>query len=75
MMTAEVSDTKAVIWTKPDDFAYDETNPLKGLTGLRSMVFMAGFADGSVQTLPASIDPATLKLLFMRDDGKPVNVP
>jgi len=75
IMTVEVPDSSAVEWTKPDDFAYDETNPLKGLTGLRSMVFMAGFADGSVQTLPASIDPATLKLLFMRDDGKPVNVP
>ena len=48
-MTVEVSDAKAVPWTKPDDFEYDEKNPLKGLVGLRPDGFIAGFADGSVR--------------------------
>jgi hypothetical protein len=73
IITVEVPDGSAVEWTKPDDFAYDETNPLKGLVGLRPMVFLAGLADGSVRAFPATIDPATLKLLFMRDDRTPID--
>ena len=71
IMTVEVPDSSAVEWTKPDDFAYDEEDPAKGLAGMRSGVFIAGFCDGSVHIISTSVDPATLKLLFMRDDGKP----
>ncbi len=49
IMTVEVSDEKAVVWTKPDDFEYDEKDPLKGLVGLSPGGFNAGFADGSVR--------------------------
>ena len=31
IMVVEAADEKAVPWTKPDDFEYDENNPLKGL--------------------------------------------
>jgi len=73
IMTVEVSDARAVIWTKPDDFAYDKQNPLKGLVGLQPGGFIAGFADGSVRFLRSSISPKTLNLLFTRNDGKPVD--
>ena len=73
VMTVEVPDASAVEWTKPDDFAYDETNPLKGLTGMGSPSFLAALADGSVRTFSTMFDPATLKLLFMRNDGTPID--
>ena len=75
IMTVEVPDESAVVWTKPDDFAYDETNPLKGLTGMRPGGFNAGFADGSVRFIASSIDPAVLKALFTRNGGEAARVP
>ncbi|MBN2579458.1 MAG: DUF1559 domain-containing protein [Pirellulales bacterium] len=67
VMTVEVPAEKAVIWTKPDDFEYNEQNPLKGLTGWRPGIFLAGFADGAVQAITNSIDPTVLKALFTRN--------
>ncbi len=74
VMTVEVPDDKAVIWTKPDDFQYDEQSPGKGLIGMRPGGFLAGMCDGSVRFLPATINADTLKLLFMRNDGQPTNI-
>jgi type II secretory pathway pseudopilin PulG len=73
IMTVEVSDAKAVFWTKPDDFEYDEKDPLKGLIGTRPGGFYAGLDDGSVRFLPATIDPKTLNSLFTRNDGKVID--
>jgi hypothetical protein len=67
----EASDEKAVIWTKPDDFEIDN-NPLKGLVGLYPSVFLVGFADGSVRSLPSSIAPEVIKGLFSRNGGEAV---
>jgi hypothetical protein len=89
IMTVEVSDERAVIWTRPDDFEYDDQHPLKGLRlgadyrvitdkakGLahQENAFLAGMADGSVQFLPASIDAKTLNALFTRNGGKRVDI-
>jgi hypothetical protein len=68
----EAFDDKAVIWTKPDDFEIDSNNPLKGLIGLYPSIFLAGFSDGSVRSLPVSIDPEELKGLFSRNGGEAV---
>jgi hypothetical protein len=67
IMTVEVDDEKAVLWTKPDDFEYDENNPVKGLGGLHPGLFLAGFADGSVRVIANSIDATVLKALFTRN--------
>jgi hypothetical protein len=67
----EASDDKAVTWTKPDDFEIDN-NPLKGLVGLYPNVFLVGFADGSVRSLPSSIAPDVIKGLFSRNGGEAV---
>jgi hypothetical protein len=75
IMTVEVPDDKAVVWTKPDDFAYDENDPLKGLTGMRAGGFIAGFADGSVRFIAATIDATLLKALFTRNGGEAVQTP
>jgi prepilin-type processing-associated H-X9-DG protein len=75
VMIVEASDALAVEWTKPEEWLPDEKDPLKGLLGLRPNGFNAAFADGSVRFLSKTIDARTLKLLFMRDDGEPVNIP
>ena len=43
IMTLEVDDTHAVLWTKPDDLDYDSKEPLKGLGGLYGEGFNAGY--------------------------------
>jgi hypothetical protein len=68
----EAADDKAVIWTKPDDFEYDNEKPLKGLTGLHPSVFLAAFADGSVRAISITIDPKILKGMFTRNGGETV---
>jgi hypothetical protein len=73
IMTVEASDQKAVIWTKPDDFQYDEKNPAAGLVGLRKNGFIVGFADGSVRLIKATIDKEVLNRLFDRQDGNPID--
>jgi hypothetical protein len=73
VMTVEVPDAGAVVWTKPDDFQYREENPLNGLTGLWAGGFHAGFADGSVRFLSSSIEPKSLVALFTRNGGEPID--
>jgi hypothetical protein len=75
IMTVEAPDDAAVVWTKPDDFTYDESNPLKGLTGMRPMGFLVGMVDGSVRFMSATIDPTMLKSLFTRNGGEVVTPP
>ncbi len=73
IMAVEVSNPKAVIWTKPDDFVYDQRNPAAGLVGLRPGGFNALFCDGSVRFIAAGIDRQVLKLLFTCNDGQPID--
>ncbi len=68
----EASDKKAVIWTKPDDFEFNEKNPADGLLGLWSNGFLAALGDGSVRMIAGTIDPKVLKDLFLRNDGNPI---
>jgi hypothetical protein len=72
ILVVEVSDRKAVTWTRPDDFAFNDKNPADGLVGLWPGGFLAAFADGSVRFLSASINPQVLKDLFLRNDGHPL---
>ena len=72
IMTVEVNDGSAVVWTAPDDFQPDAANPFKGLVGLRRGGFQAGFGDGSVHFISQSIDPDILRALFTRNGGEVV---
>ena len=72
-MVVEASDEKAVPWAKPDDFPYDDKHPAAGLAGLWPGSFNAAFCDGSVRSISATIDAETLRRLFNRHDGKPVD--
>jgi Protein of unknown function (DUF1559) len=71
IMVVEVSDLKAVIWTKPDDFAFDENNPADGLW-MGPQGFLAAMCDGSVRFIRNSINPQVLRDLFIRNDGHAV---
>jgi hypothetical protein len=73
IMTVEVSDEKAVIWTKPDDFEYDEKNPMKGLVGIWEGGFICGLADGEVRFMSSSVSPKMLIALFTRNGGEMID--
>jgi hypothetical protein len=73
-MILEVSDERAVIWTKPDDFEPDKDDPLKGVVGLRNGSFLVVFADGAVRTLSASLDKDIVRAMFTRDGGEVVDL-
>jgi hypothetical protein len=71
IMVVEVSDRKAVVWTKPDDFDFNEKNPGDGL-GLWPQGFLAAMCDGSARLIQRSINPQVLRDLFIRNDGNPL---
>jgi Protein of unknown function (DUF1559) len=71
----EVSDELAVVWTKPDDFIPDEEIAMRGLVGLRTDQFLAGFCDGHVQSLPESLEDKNLRGLFSKAGGEVVQLP
>jgi len=72
IMTVEVSDAKAVVWTQPDDFQYDPRDPKRGLLGAWPDGFLAGLADGSVRFVSASVDPTVLNAFFTRNGGEKI---
>ena len=72
IMIVEASDERATIWTKPDDYEPDPKDPLKGLLNRGAAGFQAAFCDGSVHFLSKSIDLETLRRLYMRNDGQPI---
>jgi hypothetical protein len=69
IMVIQVGGDKAVPWTKPEDLKYDLKNPAGSLGDIGEKV-IALFADGSVQTLPVNIKPATWLKLFKINDGE-----
>ncbi len=72
IVAVEVADDKAVLWTRPDDFEYDQQDPMKGLIGLWPEGFIAALADSSVRFVRSSIDPSVLKAFFTRNGGEKV---
>jgi len=64
----------AVVWTRPEDIEFDPQQPFQCLGG-GTGTFNAVFADGSVHTIPTTIDAETMRRLANRHDGKPVSLP
>ncbi len=73
LMTIEVPDSRAVVWTKPDDLELDRVNSAEGLGALRPAGFYVGFVDGSVTFLKASIPLTALIALSSRNGGESVS--
>ena len=70
ILLVNATPSAAVPWTKPDDLVVDAANPLAGLVGEGQSSLLTVFADGSVQTFSAKIDPETLKALLSQDGGE-----
>jgi prepilin-type processing-associated H-X9-DG protein len=71
IVVVETSPAVAVPWTKPEDWQYDEKHPTKDLGGLfAGDIFNAVFADGHVEGIVESIDPATFNAMLTRNGGE-----
>jgi hypothetical protein len=75
IMLVEADLDEAVIWTKPDDLAYNADNPAAGFGRLRPTGALVAIADGSVRFISEDIDPQTLKALFTRAGGETIQTP
>ena len=62
---------KPVVWTKPDDLAFDGKD-VPALGGLFDGRFHAAMADGSVSRFKKGVDPDILKRLIDPGDGNPL---
>ena len=71
IMLVEVSDERAVIWTKPDDWEFDPDRPMDGLMGQRDDGFLVLAVDGKVHLVKPDFDQETFKRLVLRNDGEP----
>jgi hypothetical protein len=74
VMVVEVDDNHAIVWTKPEDLAFDPKDPTKGL-GRFAGGFNAATCDGFVRFFAWPTEPKkieTLGYLFMRADRQPV---
>ncbi len=58
-----------VVWTNPIDLAFDPTKALPKMLSIDGK-FSAAYCDGSVRSFQANLDPAILKLLIQKNDGK-----
>ncbi len=75
ILLIEIPASKAVVWTKPDDWTFDPEAPAKGLfEGARSGEIWAAMADSSVRTISANTDANTLKGLFTRSGGEVIDL-
>jgi len=66
---------EAVIWTKPDELAYDEKKPVPKLGGIFETGFNAAFCDGSVRFFKPDIDEKTLRGLITANGGEVIKIP
>ena len=72
IVLVEADPDQAVEWTKPDDWQLDPANPMAGLGRSRPGGFLATFADGSVQFIPAGTDPGTMNAMMTHAGDEPV---
>jgi len=63
----EVDAAAAVKWTKPADWEFDPSNPIRDLGNVNNGTISVGLADGSVHQVPDNIDPEEMKALITRD--------
>jgi hypothetical protein len=69
-MLVEAAPENAVIWTKPDDWEVDFSDPWKGLRRSDRDWFAAGFWDGSVSIFDKTMDNQKLSSLITNAGGE-----
>ena len=73
ILVVDAADSKAVTWTKPDDWETTEKDPWNGLLGHHLDGINACFADGAVRFLKMSIDPTMLWAIITKNGGEVIN--
>lgn len=73
VMVVQVPKDKAVIWTKPNDAVVDPANPAAALVDPSQERFLAGFCDGSVRRVLATVSNKTLLALLTMNGGEIVD--
>jgi Protein of unknown function (DUF1559)/Dockerin type I domain len=68
MLVVQAATEKAIPWTKPDDLAFDEANPISTLGNVGSY-FNAVFADGKVRALPTDMGNPMFRSMATISDG------
>jgi prepilin-type processing-associated H-X9-DG protein len=63
-----------VVWTKPDDAAYDPGQPLPKMTPIHANGLNVAFFDGSVRMLSPKLDEKTWRALITRAGGEVFNL-
>jgi hypothetical protein len=69
----ETGPGRAIPWTKPDDLAIDEDDPV-GSVGAERETFQVVFCDGSVQSISAAISGDIFQWMIQINDGHPINL-
>lgn len=59
----------ATIWTKPEPFEFDGSNPRALFAGISSGEFLASFSNSEVAWIPSDFSDATLSKLIAGEDG------
>ena len=72
IMVVEVDPNRAVTWTKPDDWEYNNDKPLAGLGNAHPGGFNALLADGSVRFISNTIDLKVWRALLTVAGGESV---
>jgi hypothetical protein len=62
-----------IVWTKPDELAYDDAKPLPKLGGLFGGEFHVGMADGSILRCKKDADEKELRKLIKPNDGQMID--
>jgi hypothetical protein len=65
----------SVPWTKAEEIEYNPNGQLPSVGKFRGNLFLAGFADGSVQSVKVPIPDATFRGIITRSGGEVVNLP
>jgi hypothetical protein len=72
LFLVEAVESRAVEWTKPEDYAVDRKKPKVGLLLPGGVGIIAAFVDGSVHVLPAATRDDVMWLYFNPNDGMPI---
>ncbi len=73
VMTIESTDDRAIIWTKPGDFAPKQDDPQQGMRIDDRRGMSLAFADGSVRNIPKKITKETLMAFFTKAGGEAID--
>lgn len=70
VLLVEVEPSRAVEWTRPQDWEVDFERPLDGVAG-KGRAFLAVFADGHVSGIPTDVDAKRWAAVLTRDGKEP----